>query len=118
MHRRTFLALSAGTLATGLSTEASAQAAAWPNRPVKVILSYAPGGATDAVGRPWADKLGQAFRPPSVVENRGGAGRRGGAGAGEVDEDGLHGAGVLDGDDDAQPVAREHAIEGAETFPD
>jgi hypothetical protein len=35
-----------------------------------------------------------------------------------VGEDGLHGAGVLDGGDDAQPAAREHAIERAEAFPD
>ena len=34
----------------------------WPTRPVKLILPYAPGGATDFIGRPWADKLQQAFR--------------------------------------------------------
>jgi tripartite-type tricarboxylate transporter receptor subunit TctC len=41
---------------------------------VKVILPYAPGGATDAIGRPWADKLSQAFGQQFVIENRGGAG--------------------------------------------
>ena len=40
---------------------------------MKLILPYAPGGATDAIGRPWADKLSQAFGQQFVVENRGGA---------------------------------------------
>jgi tripartite-type tricarboxylate transporter receptor subunit TctC len=51
----------------------SAAAQTWPDRPVKIILPYAPGGATDAIGRPWADKLTQAFGQQFVVENRGGA---------------------------------------------
>jgi len=46
---------------------------AWPNKPVKLILPYAPGGATDLIGRPWADRLGQVFGQPFVVDNRGGA---------------------------------------------
>ncbi len=45
----------------------------WPTRPVKLILPYAPGGATDFIGRPWADKLQQAFGQPFVIDNRGGA---------------------------------------------
>jgi len=45
----------------------------WPNRPVKLILPYAPGGATDLIGRPWAEKLQQAFGHPFVIDNRGGA---------------------------------------------
>src|SRR5215510_13733873 len=45
----------------------------WPTRPVKLILPYAPGGATDLIGRPWAEKLQQAFGQPFVIENRGGA---------------------------------------------
>lgn len=48
-------------------------AQSWPERPVKVILPYGPGGATDAIGRPWADKLTQAFGQQFFVENRGGA---------------------------------------------
>ena len=54
-------------------SKASAQAATWPNKPVKLILPYAPGGATDLIGRPWAEKLSQAFGQPFVIENRGGA---------------------------------------------
>jgi putative tricarboxylic transport membrane protein len=73
MRRREFLAMAGATLATGISTQASSQAQAWPERTVKVILPYAPGGATDAIGRPWADKLSQAFGQQFVIENRGGA---------------------------------------------
>ena len=73
MQRRDFLTLAGATLAAGFSSKASAQAQGWPERTVKVILPYAPGGATDAIGRPWADKLSQAFGQQFVIENRGGA---------------------------------------------
>ena len=46
---------------------------AWPTRPVRLILPYAPGGATDLIGRPWSDKLAEAFGQPFVIEHRGGA---------------------------------------------
>ncbi|MGE4046702.1 MAG: Bug family tripartite tricarboxylate transporter substrate binding protein [Acetobacteraceae bacterium] len=61
-----------GGLAATLAAPAIAQAP-WPNRPVKLIVPYAPGGATDTLARPWADKLSQAFGQPFVIENRGGA---------------------------------------------
>jgi tripartite-type tricarboxylate transporter receptor subunit TctC len=73
MRRREFLVMAGAALAAGFSTEASAQVQAWPERTVKLILPYAPGGATDTIGRPWADKLSQAFGQQFVVENRGGA---------------------------------------------
>ncbi len=74
MHRRQFLGLAGATLAAGFSTQARSQAQGWPNKPVKLILPYAPGGATDLIGRPWADKLSQVFGQQFVIENRGGAG--------------------------------------------
>lgn len=74
MHRRTFLKVAgAATLTTGVGHRASAQAASWPDKPVKLILPYAPGGSTDLIGRPWAEKLSQAFGQQFVVDNRGGA---------------------------------------------
>jgi len=51
----------------------TATAQAWPSKPVKLIVPYAPGGASDTVARPWADKLTQAFGVPFVIDNRGGA---------------------------------------------
>src|SRR5947209_14892001 len=75
MKRREFLKLAAGAAVGCFSiSKASAQADTWPNKPVKLILPYAPGGATDLIGRPWADKLSQAFGQQFVIDNRGGAG--------------------------------------------
>src|SRR2546423_4922606 len=46
----------------------------YPSRPVRMIISFPPGGALDVVGRPVAQKLSETFKQPVVVENRGGAG--------------------------------------------
>ncbi len=74
MHRRTFLkSVAASTVTTATITRASAQVASWPDKPVKLILPYAPGGSTDLIGRPWAEKLTQAFGQQFIVDNRGGA---------------------------------------------
>ena len=73
MRRREFVGLAGATLVAGLSRRAAAQAQNWPERPVRLVLPYAPGGATDLIGRPWADKLSQAFGQQFVIENRGGA---------------------------------------------
>lgn len=72
MPRREFLTMAAGAVAAGVAGQAAAQPA-WPDRPVRVIVPFAAGGATDAVARPWCDKLGQIFGQQFVVENRGGA---------------------------------------------
>ena len=77
MRRREVLGLGGAALAVGLSgvsTKVSAQAASWPEKPVKLILPYAPGGATDLIARPWGEKLTQEFKQQFVIENRGGAG--------------------------------------------
>jgi tripartite-type tricarboxylate transporter receptor subunit TctC len=73
MKRRTFLKLSVAAIAGGVSAPHVQAQAAWPNRPVRLILPYAPGGATDLIGRPWSDKLAEAFGQPFVIEHRGGA---------------------------------------------
>lgn len=73
MHRRKFLSLTAGSMAAGLSPRAFGQAKGWPDKPVRLIVPFAAGGATDLVARPWAQKLGQAFGQQFVIENRGGA---------------------------------------------
>ena len=73
MRRRSFLKLAAATpLITPLATPAIAQPQ-WPTKPVRLIVPFAAGGGTDVTARPWADKLGQIFGQPFVVENRGGA---------------------------------------------
>ena len=49
--------------------------AAWPEKPIKVMIGYAPGGSTDVVARLLAPKLGEKLGQPIVIENKpGGAG--------------------------------------------
>ena len=74
MRRREFLGMAGAVVAAGVPRKASAQAQNWPDRPVKLILPYAPGGGTDLIGRPWAEKLAQSFGQQFIIENRGGAG--------------------------------------------
>jgi tripartite-type tricarboxylate transporter receptor subunit TctC len=50
-----------------------AQTPSYPNRPVRMILSYPPGGATDALGRMLARSLSDAWGVPVVTDNRPGA---------------------------------------------
>jgi putative tricarboxylic transport membrane protein len=72
LRRCLMCALTGIVLAASLVSGAQSQN--WPDKPVKLILPYAPGGATDLIGRPWAEKLTQAFGQQFVIENRGGAG--------------------------------------------
>ena len=46
----------------------------WPQRPVKIIVPYAPGGNTDAIARITAERLTTALNQQVIVENRAGAG--------------------------------------------
>ncbi len=74
MHRRDFLKTAASAGAVGLAAPTLSRAqAAWPERPVKIIVPFAAGGATDLVARPWAEWLTKAFKQQFVIENRGGA---------------------------------------------
>jgi len=67
--RRQFAALAAASLLA----PRLAFADDWPNRPVTIIVPFAPGGATDIVARLLAEELRQKFGQPFVVENRTGA---------------------------------------------
>ena len=58
----------------GLACPAMAQDDAWPTRPVRLIAASGPGGNPDVLGRLLADKFGQAFGKPFVIENVPGAG--------------------------------------------
>src|SRR5688500_18363237 len=50
-----------------------AHAQGWPNRPIRMLVGFPPGGSTDLAARALGDKLSQALGQPIVVENRAGA---------------------------------------------
>jgi len=56
-----------------LSSNALAQAD-YPNKPIKLIVAFPPGGTSDLMGRLIADELGKVLKQPIVVENIAGAG--------------------------------------------
>jgi len=62
--------------ATGLlaCTAVTAVAASYPERPVKIVVGYSPGGATDVIARLMATELSREMGQPFIVENRPGAG--------------------------------------------
>jgi tripartite-type tricarboxylate transporter receptor subunit TctC len=64
----------AATLLLGAALLPVAQADTWPSRPLKLIVPFPPGGAADAVGRLYAEKLAEALKQPIVIDNKPGAG--------------------------------------------
>src|ERR1035438_4681582 len=66
-------ALLAGMAAAPFVGSASAQAA-WPNRPVQVMVPYPPAGGADTTARILYAKIGTILGQQFVIENRGGAG--------------------------------------------
>lgn len=72
MNRRTLLA--AGVGASAFALPAAAQDAAFPNRPLRLILAFAPGGGTDLIARTLANAMGPLLGQTVVVENRPGGG--------------------------------------------
>ncbi len=77
MLRRTFLARALPATAGGLGLPAwpgVSAAAAWPERPVRLVVSYAVGNVTDLLARIVANRLQDSWQQPVIVENRPGQG--------------------------------------------
>jgi len=66
------VAVSAALCAPGIAQAASAQA--WPERAVRLVVPYPPGGNVDGAARIVANKLQEKFGQPFVIENKAGAG--------------------------------------------
>jgi len=72
LSRRRFLSLTASVAA--LTVPQSTWAQAYPNRPVRLIVGFAPGGGNDIVARLMGQWLSERLGQPFIVENRPGAG--------------------------------------------
>jgi len=63
----------AAIAATAMPLESSAQASSYPNRPVRWVISFPPGGSNDIIARVVAAPLGERLGRTVVIDNRGGA---------------------------------------------
>jgi tripartite-type tricarboxylate transporter receptor subunit TctC len=72
--RRAVFAFGIAAAATALLFTSTSAQAAYPDRPIKLIVPFAPGGSNDILARVLAEKLGGRLGQPIIVENRAGAG--------------------------------------------
>ncbi len=71
-RRASLMALTFSAL--GLACGSALAQIAWPAKPVKIVVPFAPGGTTDILARAIAPDLSKAFGQQFVIENKGGAG--------------------------------------------
>jgi tripartite-type tricarboxylate transporter receptor subunit TctC len=87
LTRRRLLAVSTAALLGGTR---AARAQDWPQRPVRIIVPFGPGGGSDIIGRIVAQSLQEKLGQPVVVENRpGAAGTLGNEAVARADKDGY-----------------------------
>jgi tripartite-type tricarboxylate transporter receptor subunit TctC len=76
MRKREFIGRIAAGVTTAIFalTTSTAAAQEWPSKPIRILVSFAPGGLTDTIARALQQKLQEGFGQPVVIENRPGAG--------------------------------------------
>jgi len=74
LRRRVLLGGAAALAGTAALRPAAAQTETWPARPIRLVVPWAPGGASDLLGRLVARKLSESLGQQVVVDNRAGAG--------------------------------------------
>ena len=85
---KTLLGVTLGSLLGALALPAGAQE--WPTRPIKLIVPFPPGGASDIVARLISIPLGEKLKQTVLVDNRPGGGTTIGAKAVITANDGFH----------------------------
>ena len=78
MHRKSFIRsavfFSFSAVALLAQAQTTSATASWPAKPIKIVVTFPPGGAPDTLARVFADKWSQALGQPVTVDNKPGAG--------------------------------------------
>lgn len=73
MNKRQTLIAAAATLLAATLASPAAHAQAWPNKPIRIVVPYTPGGSSDIIARVISGPLSEALKTTVVVENKPGA---------------------------------------------
>jgi tripartite-type tricarboxylate transporter receptor subunit TctC len=74
LDRRQFIATSAAAAALPVLGDSAVAQAAYPNKPIKIVVGYPAGGQTDIIARTYGEFLSRQLGQPVVVDNKAGAG--------------------------------------------
>ena len=70
---RRLLAICCAAVLTAAGLPVASQQAAWPTKPARLVVGFAPGGGTDVMARALAQSLTEALGQPVIVDNKPGA---------------------------------------------